>query len=181
MGSPFARWWIAQMRWLYRVVLLLILLLLSSVIAMKLPVLLWIDWLVPILFFGLRNAPLVAAIVCAVLMGTMLTLFSLDPVLELVTKSVLISILVVWLFPLIQWDHPKNALAAWWGVLMMDGFASVILPQLLGHGGPEVGQAPDWMRLLATGILGSLFVGILYGSGQLGSSRLASGPRKLGR
>lgn len=169
------------MRWFYRVVFLLILLLLSSVIATKLPALAWIDWLVPILFFGLRNAPLVAAIICAVLMGAMLTLFSIDPMLVLVLKAVLISVLVLWLFPLTQWNHPKNALVAWWGVLIMDGFVSVILPQLLGHGGPEVGQAPDLIRLLATGILGSLFVGILYGSGQLGSSRFESGSNKLGR
>jgi len=169
------------MRWLYRVLFLLVLLLLSSIVSMKLPALAWIDWLVPILFFGLRNAPLLAAIVCAILMGAVLTLFSFDPMVELLTKSVLISLLVLWLFPLIQWNHPKNALVAWWGVLIVDGFASVILPQLLGHGGPEVGQAPDWMRLLATGILGSLFVGILYGSGQLGSSSLESGARRLGR
>jgi hypothetical protein len=168
-------------RWFARVLLLLLVLLLSSIVSMKFPVLAWIDWLVPILFFGLRNAPLLAVIVCAILMGTVLTLFSVDPMVELVTKSVLVSVLVLWLFPLIQWNHPKNALVAWWGVLIVDGFASVILPQLLGHGGPEVGQAPDWMRLLATGILGSLFVGILYGSGQLGSSRLESGARRLGR
>lgn len=169
------------MRWFYRVLLLLILLLLSSVVALKWPPLLWIDWLVPILFFGLRNTPLLAAIACAVLMGTVLTLFSIDPMFELVAKSVLVSILIVWLFPLIQWNHPKNALVAWWGVLMMDGFASVMLPHLLGHGAPEVGQAPDWMRLLATGILGSLFVGIFYGSGQLGFARLESVSKKLVR
>ena len=103
------------MRWFYRVLLLLILLLLSSVVALKWPPLLWIDWLVPILFFGLRNTPLLAAIACAVLMGTVLTLFSIDPMFELVAKSVLVSILIVWLFPLIQWNHPKNALVAWWG------------------------------------------------------------------
>jgi dolichol kinase len=148
---------------------------------LNIPALAWIDWLVPILFFGLRDAPLVVAIACAFLMGLVLTLFSIDPIVELVTKSALISLLVLWLFPLIQWNHPKNAMVAWWGVLIVDGFASVILPQFLGHGGPEVGQAPDWTRLLATGILGSLFVGILYGSGQLNSSRLESGARRLGR
>ncbi|MDA8060596.1 MAG: hypothetical protein ACYCXP_00190 [Leptospirillum sp.] len=169
------------MRWFYRVMILLVLLLLSSIVSIRLPALAWIDWLLPILFFGLRNAPLFAAIVCAVMMGTVLTLFSVDPMVDLVAKSVLVSLLVLWLFPLIQWNHPKNVLVAWWGVLIVDGFASVILPQLMGHGGPEVGQAPDWMRLLATGILGSLFVGILYGSGQLGFSRLESGARRLGR
>ncbi len=169
------------MRWIVRIGFLLVLLLLFSVFSTTVPYLYWIDWLVPVLFFGIRDAPWFVAASCGALSGLVMTLFSVHPNVAPVLQAVLLCLVVVWLYPLIQWNHPKNALVAWWGVLVMDGLASMFLPLLLGHEGPEGAGVADLVRLTVTGVLGSVIVGVLYGTGEFGALRPGSRADEPGR
>jgi hypothetical protein len=122
-----------------------------------------VDWILLILFFGLRNEEWPFVVVTGFMLGLLMSLLNIGSPLEWVLRVESAALMIFWLYPLIHWNRPRIAVIVFWVVIMLYNLGSLALLELLGR--PETWTAVlvDLRRDVNTGLAGTLLVFGIYG------------------
>ncbi len=123
-----------------------------------------LDWVVLILFFVLRNANAWVVSLMGLSMGVLVSLLTMGSTLEWIIRVEGAAFLVSWMYPLIRWDYPRNAILAFWTVLVLYGAGSWSFLEFLGRPETLAAIRLDLRMEFNTGIMGTLLIFGIYGT-----------------
>lgn len=123
-----------------------------------------VDWVLLILFFFMRNVSLPGVFLMGFSVGLLVSVLNMGSWAEWISRTEWASFLVYFLYPLIRWDHPKNAILAFWTVTVVYLAGIWGVKEILGDPRTLDRILQDVQTEINTGIMATFLILGIYGT-----------------
>jgi hypothetical protein len=123
-----------------------------------------VDWLLLTLFFVMRNMTPWGVFLMGLSVGLLVSMLNMGSWAEWIFRAEWASFLVYFLYPLIRWDYPRNAILAFWSVMTVYLFGVWGVKEFLGEPQSIHRIVQDTETEINTGIMAAFLILGIYGT-----------------